>query len=154
MFSCPPSITKTKIWRIGIQIFGGSDVVNKLHVRKLLDKMKRFEVTKISSHFQAKTVQLFFCHLRKKLIHLGMQTSTLESRSSCRKFGLHLLLWACPFPGGRPHYQSADPYSLLPDSFHLSFFVISGDEKPLHLVRQFSYIDVMTKVRYFLTNES
>ena len=31
MFSCPPSITKTKIWRIGIRIFGGSDVVNKLH---------------------------------------------------------------------------------------------------------------------------
>ena len=30
MFSCPPSITKTKIWRIGIRIFGGSDVVNKL----------------------------------------------------------------------------------------------------------------------------
>ena len=28
MFSCPP--TKTKIWRIGIRIFGGSDVVNKL----------------------------------------------------------------------------------------------------------------------------
>ena len=32
MFSCPPSITKTKIWRIGIRIFGGSDVVNKLVV--------------------------------------------------------------------------------------------------------------------------
>ena len=31
MFSCPPSITKTKIWRIGIRIFGGSDVVNKLY---------------------------------------------------------------------------------------------------------------------------
>ena len=30
MFSCPPSITKTKIWRIRIRIFGGSDVVNKL----------------------------------------------------------------------------------------------------------------------------
>ena len=30
MFSCPPSITKTNIWRIGIQIFGGFDVVNKL----------------------------------------------------------------------------------------------------------------------------
>ena len=30
MFSCPPSITKTKIWRIGIRKFGGSDVVNKL----------------------------------------------------------------------------------------------------------------------------
>ena len=30
MFSCPPSITKTKNWRIGIRIFGGSDVVNKL----------------------------------------------------------------------------------------------------------------------------
>ena len=30
MFSCPPSITKTKISRIGIRIFGGSDVVNKL----------------------------------------------------------------------------------------------------------------------------
>ena len=32
MFSCPPSITKTKIWRIGIRIFGGSDVVNKVTV--------------------------------------------------------------------------------------------------------------------------
>ena len=30
MFSCPPSITKTNIWRIGIRIFGESDVVNKL----------------------------------------------------------------------------------------------------------------------------
>ena len=63
-----------------------------IHARKSPDKMKRFEVTKISCHFQAKTVQLFFFHLRKKLIHLGMQTSTLESRSSCRKCGLHLLL--------------------------------------------------------------
>ena len=32
MFSCPPSITKTNIWRIGIRIFGESDVVNKLIV--------------------------------------------------------------------------------------------------------------------------
>ena len=34
MFSCPPSITKTNIWRIGIQIFGGSDVVNTLTVAR------------------------------------------------------------------------------------------------------------------------
>ena len=26
--------------------------------------------------------------------------------------------------------------------------------KPFHLVQRFSYMDVMTKVRYFLTNES
>ena len=34
MFSCPPSINKTKIWRIGIRIFGDSDVVNKLNWNK------------------------------------------------------------------------------------------------------------------------
>ena len=29
-----------------------------------------------------------------------------------------------------------------------------GVQKPFHLVRRFSYMDVMTKVRYFLTNEN
>ena len=42
IFSCPPSITKTKIWRIGIRIFGGSDVVNKLQVTKTCSDFTNF----------------------------------------------------------------------------------------------------------------
>ena len=40
MSSCPPSITKTKISRIGIRIFGGSDVVNKLFSLNLEAEIK------------------------------------------------------------------------------------------------------------------
>ena len=55
-FSCPPSITKTKIWRIGIRIFGGSDVVNKLFVSlyfnlKSISKKYEFDFMLLSRDF-------------------------------------------------------------------------------------------------------